>query len=157
NSRLLERDRERIYELSLLNSISSQMNHSLYDIARLRSIVLQRVREIAKVDVCALVETTRETDIPDWLSVELWSLLLQQAHEQYILAPFVLARNDEQPDAPQQHDPRIHDYLSLLPEEINTCIALPLYSVRPAHRQNKTSTHTEGQCLQRTAISTSKV
>ena len=96
NSRLLERDRERIYELSLLNSISSQMNHSLYDIARLRSIVLQRVREIANVDVCALLETTGEANIPDWLSRELWSLLIQQAHEQYMLAPFVLARTDEQ-------------------------------------------------------------
>src|SRR5437762_3994141 len=96
NSRLLERDRERIYELSLLNSISSQMNHSLYDIARLRNIVLQRVREITNVDVCALLETTGEADIPDWLSRELWSLLIQQTREQYMLVPFVLARTDEQ-------------------------------------------------------------
>src|SRR5262249_39790720 len=87
NSRLLERDRERIYELSLLNSICSQMNHSLYDLERLRNIILQRMREIARVDVCALIEATNEAELPDWLSNPLWSLLIQQAHEQYLIAP----------------------------------------------------------------------
>ena len=40
NTRLLERDRERIHELSLLNSISSQMNYSLYELERMRRVVL---------------------------------------------------------------------------------------------------------------------
>jgi signal transduction histidine kinase len=130
NSRLLERDRERIYELSLLNSISSQMNYSLYDIARLRSVVLQRVREIADVDVCALLDTACEANLPDWVSRELWSLLIQQAHEQYRLAPFVLARSDKQPEY------RMNDYLALLPEDIQTFIAMPLYSVRKDQGQS---------------------
>jgi signal transduction histidine kinase/GAF domain-containing protein len=142
NSRLLERDRERIYELSLLNSISSQMNHSLYDIARLRSIVLQRVREIANVDVCALLETTGEADMPAWLARELWSLLIQQAHEQYMLTPFVLVRTDEQPEY------RTNDYLALLSADIKTFIAMPLYSVRTANQYKD-----EGQSLHRAVSS----
>ncbi len=35
NTRLLERDRERIHELSLLNSISNQMNCAMYERERL--------------------------------------------------------------------------------------------------------------------------
>ncbi len=151
NSRLLERDRERIYELSLLNSISSQMNHSLYDIARLRSIVLQRTREIAHVDVCALLETTRETDIPDWLSPELWSLLVQQAHEQHMVTPFVIEQPE--PATQESHERRGHDYLELLSEDIKTFIAMPLYSVRTVNRPRETSLP-EGEPTQRTSIST---
>src|SRR6266702_7784636 len=46
NTRLLERDRERIHELSLLNSISSQLNCSMYEPERVHNIILQRTREI---------------------------------------------------------------------------------------------------------------
>ena len=143
NSRLLERDRGRIYELSLLNSISSQMNHSLYDIARLRNIVLQRVREIANVDICALLETTNEVNIPAWLSRELCSLLIQQAHEQYMFVPFVLARTDDRSEY------RKNDYLALLPADIKTFIAMPLYSVRTVNLHKETTVYAEGQPLHR--------
>src|SRR6185312_10145909 len=40
NTRLLERDRERIHELSLLNGITSQMNYGLRDQARVQQIVI---------------------------------------------------------------------------------------------------------------------
>jgi signal transduction histidine kinase/GAF domain-containing protein len=147
NSRLLERDRERIYELSLLNSISSQMNHTLYDIARLRSIVLQRVREIANVDVCALLEITSQADIPTWLSSELWSSLVRQAHEQYMLTPLVLARTDKRSEY------SMDDYFARLPEEIKTLVVMPLYSVRTAIQYSETSAHAEKQSPYRAVAS----
>ncbi|MDQ6659768.1 MAG: hypothetical protein M3Z24_02240, partial [Chloroflexota bacterium] len=40
NTRLLERDRERISELSLLNSIASQLNCSMYEFERIQQIVI---------------------------------------------------------------------------------------------------------------------
>jgi signal transduction histidine kinase/GAF domain-containing protein len=153
NSRLLERDRERIYELSLLNSISSQMNHSLYDVARLRSIVLQRTREIAHVDVCALLEITREADVPDWLPPELWALLVQQAHGQHMLTPFVIERDKEQSVLHGQHEPETNDYLTFLPEDIKTFFAMPLYSVRTANQHRETPVHTERQTSQKKSVS----
>src|ERR1700686_2210635 len=52
NTRLLERDRDRIQELSLLNSISRQFNSSLRDHERLRSIFTQRTKEITVADMC---------------------------------------------------------------------------------------------------------
>ena len=130
NSRLLERDRERIYELSLLNSISNQMNHSLYDIARLRSIVLQRVREIAHVDICALVETTRDAELPNWLAPELWAQLVQQAHERHMFMPFLLETTDEQSPAQSIPASDIAAFRALLPAQASTFFAMPLYGVR---------------------------
>src|SRR5260370_14356748 len=50
NTRLLEHDRERIHELSLLNSISNHLNRSMYDLERVRTVVIQRTREISNVD-----------------------------------------------------------------------------------------------------------
>src|SRR5262249_44600871 len=147
NSRLLERDRERIYELSLLNSICSQMNHSLYDLERLRNIILQRMREIARVDVCALIEATNEAELPDWLPNPLWSLLIQQAHEQYLIAPLILTRNDEQSER------SMNDYLALLPADIKTFIAMPLYRVRTANQARETTTHTQGPSPHKTTTS----
>ena len=38
NTRLLERDRQRIHELSLLNSIASQLNLSIYEAERLYAL-----------------------------------------------------------------------------------------------------------------------
>ncbi len=55
NTRLLERDRERIHELSLLNSISSQLHHSMYELNRIRSIVVQRTQEVSAADLCDLI------------------------------------------------------------------------------------------------------
>src|SRR5438552_3234467 len=56
NTRLLERDRERIHELSLLNSISNQLNGALYERERLKSIIVQRAQEVSLADLCALLE-----------------------------------------------------------------------------------------------------
>ena len=57
HTRLLEHDRERIHELSLLNSISSQMN-SLYEMDYLRNIIIQRTKEICAADLCEMLEPT---------------------------------------------------------------------------------------------------
>jgi signal transduction histidine kinase len=134
NSRLLERDRERIYELSLLNSISSQMSQSLHDVVRLRRIVVQRVREITNVDVCVLLETRREVELPEWLPAEIWWLLIQQAHEQYVVAPWIISRVGGRVELSDPCLNRVKEYLSLLSEDIQTLFAMPLYSVRSAQR-----------------------
>jgi len=75
NTRLLERDRERIHELSLLNSISSQLHHSMYELNRMRSIVVQRTREISAADVCELILPSTPEDTITWITPALRELL----------------------------------------------------------------------------------
>ncbi len=125
NTRLLEQDRERIHELSLLNSISSQLNCSLYEMERLRSVVTQRTREIASVDLCELIEVGEKgeaTEAVSWLPVELRQLLFR--HFQYLrtLEPFIFERSD-----PHSH---VAPFQELLPADIKTLFALPLSNGR---------------------------
>ena len=75
NTRLLERDRERIHELSLLNSISSQFYHSMYELNRIRSIVVQRTREISSADLCELILPSTPEDTITWITPALRELL----------------------------------------------------------------------------------
>lgn len=70
NTRLLERDRERIQELSLLNSISRQFHASLRDMERVRSAIIQRTREISSADFCDCLLSTSSTTIP-WMKPDL--------------------------------------------------------------------------------------
>ncbi len=119
NIRLFERDQKRIHELSLLNSISSQMNYSLYEVERMRRIFLQRTREIAATDVCDLLES--DGDLPEWVIGPLRDLLFQRFREQYSLLPLVIER-------PGDGNLRTSEYVQQLPINIRTFFAVPLLS-----------------------------
>ncbi|HEY4383881.1 MAG TPA: ATP-binding protein [Ktedonobacteraceae bacterium] len=127
NTRLLERDRERIHELSLLNSISSQMNYSLYELERMRRVVLQRTREIATTDVCALLEPDIEP--PEWISAQLQALLFQRFSEQHSLLPLIIER-------PGDGNLRTSEYVHQLPVTLRTFFAVPLLSGRALGKRN---------------------
>ncbi len=126
NTRLLERDRERIHELSLLNSISSQINCSLYELEYMRSIVLQRTREISNADVCALLMPTAPSDGITWITPQLHSLLFQRFQAYGSLAPLVIERPGN------ANDERAIAYLEQLPAHIKTFFALPLLNSQAA-------------------------
>src|SRR5579885_284550 len=87
NTRLLERDRERIHELALLNSISSQMTCSMYDLERVRGVIVQRAREISTADLCAIVEPSTPEDAIAWMAPELQAMLFQRFREYHSLSP----------------------------------------------------------------------
>lgn len=128
NTRLLERDRERIHELSLLNSISSQMHGSLFEIERLRSVVLQRTREIALVDLCEVLEADTVLDTSSWLTPRLRTLLFQRFREQRSILPLIIERPGD-----GKHE-YVHDYFDELPARVKTFFVLPLLSSQPLER-----------------------
>ncbi len=130
NARLLEHDRERIRELSLLNSMSSQMNGAMYEIERLHSIVLQGTKEITAVDLCGLLEPSVSVDAVAWLHPRLRELLLQRFQEQRSLLPIIIERPGD------RYSSDANDYFELLSDEIKTFFALPLLSGRTVNRQN---------------------
>lgn len=119
NARLLERDRDRIRELSLLNSISTQMNSSMYDLDRLRAIVIQRTKEISDTDMCGLLLSTPPMDTLPWISPTLQAMLMQRFSSQNDAhaAPFILERPG---------DLHTSCYLDQLPQHIKTFFAIPL-------------------------------
>jgi PAS domain S-box-containing protein len=122
DTRLLEHDRERIYELSLLNSISSQMNRSVFDIERLRSVVLQRTREISKANICEVLETSTHLGDGSWITPRLRTLLFQRFREQRSLQPIIIERPG---DGKQTY---MNDCVEELPTHTNTFFAFPLLS-----------------------------
>src|SRR5579875_2035826 len=117
---LLERDRERIHELALLNSISTQMSGALYEWERMQSIIIQRTREIAATDLCAVLRPSsfpRESS--SWLVFNLQEKLFQ--HFNRNTAPLIIERpGDESTRA----------YLDYIPPTIKTFFAFPLLSSR---------------------------
>ena len=119
NAHLLERERDRIRELSLLNSISSQMNSSMHDLERLRSIVIQRTKEISDADVSGLLLSSAPGDMPPWITPALQALLMQHFSDQSDAteAPFMLERPGNAQSA---------DLLEQLPQQIKTFFAIPL-------------------------------
>nr|BBH92291.1 hypothetical protein KTA_04900 [Thermogemmatispora argillosa] len=120
NTLLLERDRERIHELSLLNSIGSQINSAVHDFERLCTIIMQRCREIAPLDLCDLLLPPPLSRQAPWISAALSEALFRYAREQgRHPTPLLIERPGS---------PRTADYLSHLPSSINTFIALPLIS-----------------------------
>lgn len=125
NTRLLERDRERIHELSLLNSISSQMNCSMYELDRLRHVIIQRTKEISATDLCELLES--EEDTVSWITPTLRKGLFQHFHEQR--SPLII----ERPGNPE--NTLAHEYLSQLPTTIKTFFAIPLLNGRRVGRR----------------------
>ncbi|HEX4206849.1 MAG TPA: ATP-binding protein [Ktedonobacteraceae bacterium] len=129
NTRLLEHDRERIHELSLLNSIGSQLNCSLYELARLRSVVVQRAREIANTDCCDLLEMGPESAVVPWIDPQLKEQLFQHFQAQAAPAPLVIERPGD------AANPSFHVYLEQLPEMVKTFFAFPLVSGRTVGRR----------------------
>jgi PAS domain S-box-containing protein len=124
NTRLLERDRERIHELALLNSISSQLHCSMYELRRLRTIVVQRTREIAAVDLCELVEPGKEVDQASWITPTLCEKLFRYFRGQSSFSPLII----ERPGDPLHSF--VQECLEQLPANIKTFFALPLFNGR---------------------------
>ncbi len=119
NTRLLERDRQRIHELSLLNSIASQLNCSMYEPERVQSIVIQRTREITAADLCELIRPESPTDASSWLTPTLREMLLSRFSK--LREPHLTPLLIERPG-----DTHTVDYLQHLPANIKTCFAIPL-------------------------------
>ena len=116
NTRLLERDRERIHELSLLNSIASQLNCSMYEPERVHNIILQRTREITSPDHCVLIWPDSLTQA-SWITPALRDLLLMRFSRQREPHPLLIERPD---------DSLTIEYLNHLPANIKTFFAVPL-------------------------------
>ncbi|MEO8954870.1 MAG: ATP-binding protein [Ktedonobacteraceae bacterium] len=125
NTRLLERDRQRIHELALLNSIANQLHGVGYEPERIYSIVAQRTKEITSVDLCALITATVPT-VPTatapWMPLVLQEMLLDRFSKQgelhsSPLAPLILERPG---------DAQAIEYFQHLPATIKTFFAIPL-------------------------------
>src|SRR6266487_325881 len=116
NTRLLERDRERIHELSLLNSIASQLNCSMYEPERVHNIILQRTREITSPDHCVLLWPDSLTQA-SWITPALRDLLLMRFSKQREPHPLIIERPG---------DSLTIEYLNHLPANIKTFFAVPL-------------------------------
>ncbi len=120
NTRLLERDRERIHELSLLNNISSQLSRSLYEFERMQRIVIQRSKEISRADLCELLQPEVSPQTSSWVSPELHALLFLRFSEQQDAqsSPLIIERPG---------DGTTGEYLSHLPAQVKTFFAIPLF------------------------------
>jgi PAS domain S-box-containing protein len=128
NTRLLERDKERIHELSLLNSISSQLNHALHDTERLHSIILQQVRETTGVDLCDLLGQTTPLEMTPWISPTLRDHLFTHFNEQSSSLPLLIERSGAAG--------HLQDAVVQLPSDIKTFFAFPL--LRPMDGKKST-------------------
>jgi PAS domain S-box-containing protein len=120
NTRLLERDRERISELSLLNSISRQFHASLYEYERVRSIAAQRTREIAVADVCDCVLAIDPPGKVSWIPPDLQTMLAHHFSETSA-EPLVVERSGND---------RAAAYFKYLPSNVKTFFVLPLWRSR---------------------------
>ena len=122
NTRLLERDRDRIHELSLLNSISRQFHAALRDHERLCSIVVQRTREITVADRCDCLLLAASPDA-GWLPrtmLERLARYFSEAGEQSSEL-FMLERTGNESSG---------EYFEHLPSQIKTFFAIPLWRSR---------------------------
>ncbi len=121
NTRLLERDRERIHELSLLNSITSQMNFSLRERARVHRIAVQRAKEISATDLCEVLVPDSPPGAVSWIPQELQDLLLRRWLSDLRYAPLLLERASESQGG---------EYMRYLAPRIKTFFAVPLVGKR---------------------------
>jgi PAS domain S-box-containing protein len=133
NTRLIERDRERIYALSQLTTVSSQMPYSLYEPERLKTLVVQRMREIARVDVCEMIDFSASHERVSWLAPELYDALAAYFHEQASALPLVIERPGD------VNNPRSTELLRHVAPEISTFFAFPLLGTRPAQNTSRIS------------------
>lgn len=145
NTRLLERDKERIHELSLLNSISRQLNYSLYEIERLRTIVVQRTQEISTAEQCALVEVASSGNVPEWVTPVLHETVLRRFEQQRSLTPVVIERPGN------NHDPFTCVCLEQLPSKMKTFFVIPLLSGRVVDKHTG-PLHVVSEPVQRSAV-----
>lgn len=131
HTRLLERDRERIHELSLLNSITSQVSGSLHDRVQVYRIVVQRTREICAPDLCEMLAPSSTPGTLSWLPAELHRQLVQRWLSDPHYVPLVLERSSET---------QASEYLGSLSPRIKTFFALPLVGSRDGgHARGGTS------------------
>lgn len=140
NTRLLERDRERIHELSLLNGITGQMNYALRERPRVYRVVTQRAREIARSDLCTLLLPGGTP--PAWLSSQAHEQLWQRWQSEPSAAPLLLERGSTL---------QAITFMQYLDERIKTFFAMPLVGKSdnphvhaPAASNEETSTETLG-------------
>ena len=130
NTRLIGRDRERMHALAQLTTISSQMPYSLYEPERLKTLVIQRMREIARVDVCEMVDfSTANANVP-WITPEVYRILFSYFNEQTSFQPLVIERPGD------GNNPRSIELLRYVAPEIKTFFAFPLLRTRPLSRQS---------------------
>jgi signal transduction histidine kinase len=145
NARLLERDRERIHELSLLNSISGEVNYALYDQERMRALLVQRTKEIAAVDRCALIDPITP-DPTSWVTPAVRTLLLQRFSKQRAPVPLIIERIGE------AGMPQPGDYLKQLPPEVKTLFAIPLLRGRSIGRRRSSQYEEAGAAQDRRVL-----
>ena len=132
NTRLLERDRNRIQELSLLNSISRQFHASLHNRERVRIHIVQRAREISSADLCECILAEDGPETGAWLSPALQELVLHRLGEQSDAnaQPLIIERPG---------DTHSVEYLEHLGASIKTFFAIPLWSGRSGESLTTTS------------------
>lgn len=123
NTRLLERDRERIHELSLLNSISRQFHSVLHDHERLRSIVVQRTREITVADRCDCLLLAVSPGAVAWLPQAMQDRLARYFSEADELSSDLFMLERTRNDGSDEH----FEHLSA---QIKTFFAVPLWRSR---------------------------
>lgn len=93
NARLLERDRERIHELSLLNTIVSQLHAAMYDAERISHIIVQRAREITSADECVLLLSDTAIASSPWLTTALREKLRVICQHESAGSPLIIERS----------------------------------------------------------------
>ena len=139
NTRLLERDRERANTLSLLTTMNSQMTYTLYEVERLRTIMLQRMREIARVDVYDMIAFSSPGEHAPWVTPELCAALLAYFNEQQTSSsPLVIERPGDDKNG---HSVNV---LQCVPTTIKTFFAFPLLGSPPITRQGRITRKTNG-------------
>ncbi len=119
NARLLERDRERIHELSLLNTIAGQLHYAMYDRERIHRGIVQRAREITNADACELLLPHIPPATSSWIAPALYEKLFARFHAQHDgqVTPLVVERLG---------DSESEECMSHLPVHVKTFFALPL-------------------------------
>lgn len=150
NTRLLERDHERIHELSLLNTISSQLSRSMYEFEYVQRIVMQRSKEMSHADLCELLQPEELPQSAAWVSPELHMLLFSRFSEQRDAhsSPLVIERPGDGPSS---------EFLSYLPANVKTFFAIPLFSTETSFSRVRNDDTGRGSTSNRNGNDTPKV
>ncbi|MHB8597187.1 MAG: ATP-binding protein [Ktedonobacteraceae bacterium] len=150
NTRLLERDRERIHELSLLNTISSQLSRSMYEFEYVQRIVMQRSKEMSHADFCELLQPAGVPQSAAWVSPELHTLLFSRfsAQRDAHSSPLVIERPG---------DGASSEFLSYLPANVKTFFAIPLFSTETSFSKVRNDDTGRGSTSNRNGNDTPKV
>ena len=119
NTRFLERDRRRIHELSLMNSVASQLSSVGYDPERIYTVITQRTREITSVDLCTVITPITPLESIPWITLALKEKLFDRLGKQREehSAPLIIERPGEAHTV---------EYWHHLPANIKTFFAIPL-------------------------------